>query len=137
MDKSQLQFIPLTLKHYQQLRATTEWEKLEDGQVEWALQNDLFSVCAIYGDQPIGMGRVVGDGAIYFYVQDVIVHTKFKGKGIGRMIMQEIEKYLNQTISHYAFVGLMAAQGVASFYHQFGYSKRPMKGPGMFKIVQK
>ncbi|WP_431126474.1 GNAT family N-acetyltransferase [Flagellimonas flava] len=137
MDSSRLHFRPLTLEDYQHLRATTEWEKLEDAQVEQALQNELFSVCVCYNDQPIGMGRVVGDGAIYFYVQDVIVHPKFKGKGIGRMIMQEIEKYLNETISQYAFVGLMAAQGVAAFYHQFGYSKRPMKGPGMFKIVQK
>ena len=83
------------------------------------------------------MGRVVGDGSIYFYIQDVIVLPEYKGKGVGKRIMMEIERYLDKTISHYAFIGLMAADGVASFYHQFGFAKRPKEAPGMFKIIRK
>jgi hypothetical protein len=32
------------------------------------------------------------------------------------------------------FVGLMAAKEASGFYEQYGFTKRPPEGPGMFKI---
>ena len=101
--------------------------------VDKALENDLFSVCARLNGKTIGIGRVIGDGAIYYYIQDVIVLEEYRNLGVGRQIMDSIEAFLQANAREGAFIGLMAAEGVISFYEKFGYFKRPEAGPGMFK----
>ena len=125
------------MPEYQKLRSSTGWNKLTDEVVAKSLTHDLFSVCVLDGKKPVGIGRVVGDGAIYFYIQDVIVLPEYKGRGIGRMIMEEIEKYLSKTAHHNSFIGLMAAEDTQPFYHRFEYHERPPNAPGMFKHVKK
>ena len=79
------------------------------------------------------MGRVVGDGFLYFYVQDVIVASSHQGKGAGLMIMEEIMSYLDRAapLKSGAFVGLMAAEGLDVFYSKFGFEIFPKQIPVM------
>lgn len=83
------------------------------------------------------MGRIVGDGAIYFYIQDIIVIPSYQGRGIGLLIMNEIEAYLEENAFNNSFIGLMAADGVQKFYHKFGYLERAETQPGMSKLMKK
>ena len=125
----------IEVAEYQYLRNTTDWGELNDNAVRIALENDLFSVCVLAQDKIVGMGRVIGDGAIYFYIQDLIVHPDYQGKGIGKLIMEKIDDFLANNAFDDSFIGLMAAVGVEEFYHKFGYKSRPAKKPGMFKII--
>lgn len=127
----------LTVDEYQSLRGTTDWFKVDDEVVEKSLKNDLFSVCVFDNKTLAGMGRIVGDGAIYFYIQDIIVKPACQGKGIGMLIMKEIEAYLEEHAFNNSFIGLMAADGVQAFYHKFGYVERADTRPGMFKLMTK
>lgn len=126
----------LTVQEYQSLRSTTSWKSLPDHLVQRALGNDLYSVSVYKEDVILGMGRVVGDGAIYFYIQDVIVRPEYQGMGIGRLIMRNIEHYLKERFETYAFVGLMAAENSQGFYQKLGYHKRKNDSPGMYKIFE-
>ena len=126
---------PPTVSEYQQLRASTSWDQLPDKMVANALQHDLFAVCALEGSKTVGMGRVIGDGAIYYYIQDVIVLPAHQGRGIGKRIMELIEQYLATHAPPNAFIGLMAAKGVAGFYKSFGYQLRAPDAPGMYKRI--
>ncbi|MCL7474512.1 MAG: GNAT family N-acetyltransferase [Methanosarcinales archaeon] len=123
-----------TVGEYQRLRESAGWICQDSRSTEIGLHNSLFSVCVTYRDKVIGHGRVVGDGGIYFYIQDVIVLPEFQGKGIGRRIMNAIMDYLKTNARHNAFIGLMAAKGVSEFYEQFDFKKRPDDSPGMLKI---
>lgn len=127
----------IKVSEYQTLRQTTGWDPIENEQVKKALSQDLFAVCVLDNDKPIGMGRVIGDSAIYFYIQDVIVDPGYQAKGIGKLIMDSIEDYLAKETNNNSFIGLMAAEGVMLFYEQFGYKKRPDDRPGMFKVIKK
>ena len=122
---------------FQQLRESTDWSTLSDEVVSKALQSTLFSVCAVQDERVIGMGRIVGDGAVYFYIQDVIVLPEFQGAGVGRNIMLSLETWLLKSAPSGAFIGLMAAEGAADFYTQFDYARRADSRPGMFKILRK
>ena len=133
----QVQCRPIEVQEYQALRGSTSWNQLADDVVAKSLANDLFSVCVMDGDKTVGIGRVVGDGAIYFYIQDVIVLPEYQGKGIGKQIMQTIENYLSEAASHNSFIGLMAAEDTQPFYHLFDYRERPGNAPGMFKRIRK
>jgi GNAT superfamily N-acetyltransferase len=73
-------------------------------------------------------------GCLYFYLQDIIVLPAFQGKGLGKRLMNAILAYLEEHAHPGAFVGLMAAKDVSSFYTQFGFAVRPSERPGMFRL---
>jgi ribosomal protein S18 acetylase RimI-like enzyme len=136
MNRYQVKLRSPTPAEYQFLRKTTDWFQLADNIVAESLKNELFSVCVFDQKQIIGMGRVVGDGAIYFYIQDIIVHPDYQNLGLGRRIMESIEEYLQNNCHYNSFVGLMAAEGLIEFYHKFGYEVRPSTKPGMYKMIR-
>ncbi len=120
---------------YLQIRATTSWRSFDRQVVEKALANDLYAVSVYHQDRLVGIGRVIGDGAIYFYIQDIIVIPGYQSRGVGTFIMEQIERFLKTAAPQHAFIGLMAAEGVLRFYQKFGYRPRPEDRPGMFKIM--
>ena len=71
---------------YLYLRKKVGWIKLTDKQAEQAVNNSLFTVCAYLDGKPVGMGRVIGDGAVISYIQDLVVIPEAQKKGIGRLI---------------------------------------------------
>ena len=137
MENLKIEKRRLNINEYQTLRGTTDWFAIADEVVDKSLKNDLFSVCVIADGTLVGMGRIVGDGAIYFYIQDIIVIPGYQSKGIGVMIMNEIEGYLKENAFNNSFIGLMAADGVQQFYHKFGYFERAETRPGMSKLMKK
>ena len=80
----------LTPEDFVRLKVATGFIDRPLNQVEKALQNGLFNVSAIYEGQVIGMGRLVGDGAMYWYLQEIIVLPEYQGKGIGRSIVSGV-----------------------------------------------
>ena len=123
-----------TIEEYQRLREATGWESPDTEAMKTGLSNALYSVCVIYNEEVIGCGRVVGDGGIYFYIQDVIVLPEFQRMGIGQRIMEAVMSYFHSRAHTNAFIGLMAAQGVSQFYKKYGFFERPPDRPGMFQI---
>ena len=119
---------------YQRLRASTGWSQVSDDCAGAGMERALFSVCAVCGGEVIGCGRVVGDGGLYFYVQDVIVLPDYRGRGIGRSIMSAIMGHIESHARPGAFIGLMAARGYAGFYERCGFARRPDEAPGMFRV---
>ena len=123
-----------TVAEYQRLRRAVGWSEMTEEGLAVGLPRALFSVVLELDGEAIGCGRVVGDGGLYFYVQDVIVLTEHRGRGLGRLIMDAVMGYLEETAKPGAFVGLMAAKDVAPFYERFGFAVRPERQPGMFRV---
>ena len=126
----------LTAKQFLTLRESVGWKGVEF-QIEKALKHGLYNVIAKNGDEVIGMGRLVGDGIMYWYVQDVIVNPRYQGKGIGKEIMRYLTQYVekNSLPDTTVTIGLMAAKGKEDFYKKLGYIARPTEifGSGMMK----
>jgi len=127
----------IKVDEFQQIRKTTGWVMLEDSVVERGLERDLHSVCVSDNGKLIGVGRVIGDGAMYFYIQDIIVIPEYQKKGIGRLIMENIEDFIQKKAFNNSFIGLMAANGVKGFYTRYGFVERPDNRPGMSKLIKK
>ncbi len=125
---------PPTVDEYQALRKAVGWAEVDRQTVERGLRDALFSVCLLRDGEVIGCGRVVGDGAIYLYVQDVIVLPEYQGRRLGIRIMDAIMGFVGQRASGNTFVGLMAADDVSGFYERYGFAKRPPNRPGMFQM---
>jgi len=125
-----------TVEEYQALRRAVGWAEVDAQAVARGLTSSLFSVCVMHEGNVIGCGRVVGDGGIYFYVQDVMILPAYQRQGLGRRIMDAIMAYIAAHAGSNSFIGLMAANGVAPFYYRYGFSERPPNRPGMFRMWQ-
>lgn len=67
----------------------------------------------------VGMGRVISDGASDAYVQDVIVESAYRGRGIGRRIVEALlERCRADGI---LWVGVVAEPGSVPFWERAGF----------------
>jgi len=115
------------------MRAGCGWGRLEEAAVKNSLEAGLVNICAYDEDGLIGFGRVIGDGAIYFYIQDLIVKEQYQGQGIGREILKQLILETRKISSSGAVIGLMSARGKEAFYQKEGFILRPNNqyGAGM------
>lgn len=79
----------------------------------------------------IAFGRIVGDGHIYFYIQDVIVEPQYQGNGVGCKIMDSLMHWWRTETESRGFLMLMAAEGKFHLYQKYGFIPRSDNGPGM------
>lgn len=122
-----------SVQEYRTLRMGAGWSEMTDDGLAAGLAGGLYSCVVVHDGRVIGCGRVVGDGGMYFYVQDMIVTPEHHGRGIGAQIMAAVMAYLERTARPGAFVGLMAARGAEGFYERYGFRRRPDDRPGMFR----
>ncbi|HIT59995.1 MAG TPA: GNAT family N-acetyltransferase [Candidatus Fimousia stercorigallinarum] len=129
----------LDVDTYLSLRASVKWKKLSRSQAQKALENSLFVVCAYDGKRPAGMGRIVGDGAVICYIQDLLVHPDYQGMGIGNRLLQELRNYVLSIREEGTemMLDLMCAKDREMFYTKHGFIARPTKnlGPGMIQYL--
>lgn len=96
------------------------------------------SVCGVMayaeGGQPVAMGRVVGDGAFYFYVQDVAVHPDHRRQGLGREIMRRLLDQVGERAGGDCFVGLFSTPEAVELYQGSGFGTEAMTG--MWQVLR-
>lgn len=125
---------PPTVLEYRRLRHAVGWPDVPDVGLASALANALYSCVVVHDGEAVACGRVIGDGVLYFYVQDVMVLPEFHGRGLGAQVMGAVVGYLESVAESGAFVGLMAAQNLEGFYERYGFHRRPDDGPGMYRV---
>lgn len=131
----------ISKEEYLDIREKVGWKRLSDKQAKAALSNCLFKVkaCDEEGNM-IGMGRVVGDGAVICYIQDLIVIPTAQGKGVGSLIITRLKEYVESLREDGTtmMLCLMCAKGREEFYIKNGFTKRPTEnlGPGMIRYIE-
>lgn len=130
----------LTVAEYLQIRQQVGWKKLEEKQAAKALENSLYIAAAYQEDTLAGIGRIVGDGAVICYVQDLIVVPQCQGMGVGSAILTRLTEFvegLRQDDTEMMFC-LMCAKGRETFYEKHGFLARPnpQLGPGMIQYLK-
>ncbi len=84
--------------------------------------------------ETVGMGRVIGDGCFYFYVQDVVVLPSHQGQGIGSRILENLVEQIERTAPPKSFIGLFAAGTTVPWYRRHGFAVQESM-TGMFRVV--
>ncbi|MCI8956808.1 MAG: GNAT family N-acetyltransferase [Eubacterium sp.] len=130
----------LDIDTYLKLRKAVNWKTLTREQAERAIQGSLFTVVAFDDRQAVGMGRIVGDGAVICYIQDLIVIPEYQGSGIGQQIMEHLIDYVKgmKLPDTEIMLDLMCAVGREEFYKKYGFIARPTEklGPGMIMYIE-
>ena len=129
----------LDIDTYLELRKAVEFRPLTRDQARKALNNSLYILTAFQNRKAVGMGRIVGDGAVICYVQDLIIRPEVQGQGIGGTILQNLKDF----VMRLGYPGttmmlcLMCAKGREEFYKKYGFIARPTEdlGPGMITYL--
>ena len=130
----------LDIDTYMELREAVHFPKLSRDQARRGLDNSLYTLVAFKDGKAVGMGRIVGDGAIICYVQDLIIRPEVQGEGIRGLILESLKSFVINT----GFEGttmmfdLMCAKGREPFYKKHGFIARPTDdlGPGMIQYLE-
>lgn len=128
--------LPTVLEH-KTLWEAVGWGSANIKMTEPSIANSIYGVVAICDGTVIGMGRIVGDGAMYFYIQDVAVLPEYQHRGIGKQMIEKLLKYIQEHRSGAAFVGLFASHGKDTFYETFGFKDHSPGMTGMFMVMDK
>ena len=137
----QIQLVDNVLKaeDFVRLRRETGFADIPVEHAKKALANGLINVSAYCGDKLIGMGRLVGDGTMYWYLQEIIVLPEYQKKGIGRLLINEILQFINDhgVEETEIFVELCAMPDKIPFYEKFGFRANEAQRLRLFHKVRK
>ena len=124
---------------YLYLRKQVNFKSLTYNQANRAIENSAYSITVYNEDKPIAMGRIVGDGAVVSYIQDLIVIPSAQGEKIGSKLLEKLIEYV-QSITEEGtemLLCLMCTKGRESFYKHHNFVERPTDnlGPGMIQYI--
>lgn len=113
----------LQAEDFVRLRIETGFAEIPVEQARKALKNGLVNVSAFCDGKIVGMGRLVGDGAMYWYLQEIIVLPEYQRKGIGTRIVNHLIEYTkrNSTTGKFTTIGGVSAKGKEGFYKKLGF----------------
>lgn len=137
MDGLTVKYNKLTAEEFISL-----WNSVWDGaptleQMRLALEHTLFRVSVYDGEKVVAMARMNGDMGFDYYIKDVIVRPEYQGKGIGRLLINELMKFINNNgiKDTEIFVELCAMPDKIQFYEKFGFSANEAQRLRLFHTV--
>jgi predicted N-acetyltransferase YhbS/uncharacterized glyoxalase superfamily protein PhnB len=122
-----------TVEELRKLGDAVGWFRKED-KLRISLQSSLYGVVAIdtrepQNEQVVGSIRVIGDGSLFFYLQDVAVLPAYQNQRIGSAMMELAMAWIRTAAPAGASVGLFT--GKPGFYERYGFKS----GAGMSLFV--
>ncbi|MEI2274156.1 GNAT family N-acetyltransferase [Sphingobacterium sp. ML3W] len=113
-------------KRYQFLRQQSGLSPKTDEAARLGMENSLCCVAILDGDNDneiVGMGRIVGDGACHCQVVDICVLPEHQKKGLGKLIMQKLDEYMDSNLPDSCYVSLIADGSAFQLYAQYGFKE--------------
>ena len=91
------------------------WTEGVNEKYRFALENSMTYV-ACDKDQIVGYSRSLPDNGFYIYVCDLLVKESYRGKAIGKMLMESI-------YNEYPDVTVYVMSDVDDYYNSLGYNR--------------
>ena len=120
-----------TAETYRQLRVASGLSPKSAEAAARGLPGTLFAVQVLHKGEPVGMGRVIGDGGTAFQVVDIAVLPEHQGRGLGKRVMAEIAAWLQANVPETGYVSLLADVPADALYAQFGFVPTAPRTVGM------
>lgn len=107
-------------------------------QTQLAMKHTLFRISVWDGDKIVAMSRMIGDMGLNYYIKDVVVRPEYHRKGIGKMMINELLKFINDNgvSGTEIFVELCAMPDKIPFYEKFGFDANEAKRLKIMKYIE-
>lgn len=138
MDSLVIKYNELTAEEFITLWETVWGEGPSLEQTRLALEHTLFRISVWDGDRIVGMSRMIGDMGLDYYIKDVVVIPEYQRKGIGRTMVNELLKFIqdNGVSGTEIFVELCAMPDKIPFYEKFGFAANEAKRLKIMKYIE-
>lgn len=107
-------------------------------QTKLAMQYTLFRISVWDRDKIVAMARMNGDMGLDYYIKDVVVRPEYQNKGIGRLMINELLKFINNNgiKGTDIFVELCTVPDKIPFYEKFGFEANEAQRLKLFHHVE-
>ena len=95
------------------------------------LAHSWSAVCALIDDTVVGVGRIIGDEALHFYITGVMVAPTHQRQGIGSRIVEALLAEVKKVPYSNALVEALPLPGLERCYGRFGFKASRRYAPGM------
>ncbi len=137
MTELTIKYNELTAEEFMTLWETVWGKAPTYEQTKLAMEHTLFRVSVFDGDEIVAMARMLGDMGLDYYIKDVVVKPEYQGRGIGRMLIDELLSFVNKNgiEGTSIFLELCAEPDKAPFYEKFGFdADKGIRMKMMYKV---
>nr|YP_010904002.1 hypothetical protein REQ00_pgp172 [Caulacanthus ustulatus]WCH57253.1 hypothetical protein [Caulacanthus ustulatus] len=124
----------INLHQLEQLCDSVGWVRRPLKKVKAAIDHSFLTICLFYKNDRhkklIGFARATSDTVFNATIWDVVVHPDFQGKGLGKILMDQV--ILQLRCADISTITLFADPQVVSFYRNLGFVTDPDGVKGMF-----
>lgn len=100
------------------LRQSVGWNRMEDCYKN-PLMTSYFHIACYDGEKLIGYIDTVSNGVTDAYIEDLMVHPDYHGKGIGTTLMNKTIEYLKTNKIY--MISVVYEEKLLPFYKRFGF----------------
>ena len=123
-----------TIEEHRAMFEALGWPPYAPQAAAITLRNSLFCIVALRGDQVVGIRRVIGDGGVFFSINDVAVLPELQGQGIGTQIMDRLIAWIKANAPYAPFVSLFSTPVAREIYKRYGFAERREELSGMWVV---
>jgi ribosomal protein S18 acetylase RimI-like enzyme len=116
---------------YRRLRTSAGLSPKSEEGAALGLPNTFFGISVEKEGRIVGMGRIIGDGGLFFQLTDIAVEPEHQGRGLGKAIVGELVQHLKRTAPVGAYVSLIADGEAHRLYAKFGFRPTAPASIGM------
>ncbi|MEI5101129.1 GNAT family N-acetyltransferase [Streptomyces sp. PmtG] len=124
-----------SVQAYLHLRAASGLSPRTVEQATAGLPHTWHAVTVYAEGEPVGMGRVVGDGGCVFQIVDMAVLPAHQGQGLGKRVMAALVDALERRAPAGAYVSLIADGDARFLYEKFGFRDTAPESIGMQRLI--
>lgn len=109
----------VSAKDLSDLRESVGWNRMED-EYNNPLMTSYYHIAVYEDDKMVGYIDSVSNGVTDAYIQDLMVHPDYQGKGLGTELMNQMIAYLKENRIY--IISVVFEESLKPFYDRFGFS---------------
>ena len=109
----------VSAKALSDLRESVGWNRMED-EYNNPLMTSYYHIAVYEDGKLVGYIDSVSNGVTDAYIQDLMVHPDYQGKGLGTELMNQMIAYLKENRIY--IISVVFEESLKPFYDRFGFS---------------
>ena len=109
----------VSAKALSDLREVVGWNRMED-EYSNPLMMSFYHIAVYEDGKLVGYIDSVSNGVTDAYIQDLMVHPDYQGKGLGTELMNQMIAYLKENRIY--IISVVFEESLKPFYDRFGFS---------------
>lgn len=109
----------VSAKDLSDLREAVGWNRMED-EYSNPLMTSYYHIAVYEDGKLVGYIDSVSNGVTDAYIQDLMVHPDYQGKGLGTELMNQMIAYLKENRIY--IISVVFEESLKPFYDRFGFS---------------